>query len=139
MEGNLGSSFAGDKEGHSWGRNGEDREQELAYARTLLDWSGAQTYRTIHTDRPGSTGRGSCGRFPGEADYQRSGLPRDAEGSTAWRHQGKAGEDRDSNRRPVKDNMPSVAHFHPRASTPVPAGLVVLVAGTRTSGTGERY
>ena len=139
MEENLGSNFAGGKEGHSWGRNGEGRGQEWAYGRTLLDRSDAQTYRMIHTDRPGSTGKGSCGRFPGEANYQSLGLPRDAEGSTAWCRQGKAAEDRDSNRRPVEDSMPSVAHFHPRASTPVPAGLVVLVAETRTSGTGGRY
>lgn len=83
MEGNLGSNFVGDKEGHSWGRNGENRGQEWAYAHTLLGWLDAQTYRTIHTDRPGNTGKGSFGRFPEEADYRCLGLLRDAEGSTA--------------------------------------------------------
>ena len=139
MEENLGSNFAGDKEGHSWGRNGEDREQEWAYDRTLLDWLDARTYRMIHTGRPGSTGKGSCGRFPGEADYQCLGLPRDAEGSTAWRRQGKAAEDRDNNRRPVEGSTPSVVHSHSRVSTLVPAGLVVLAAEPRTNGTGGHY
>ena len=139
MEENLGSNFVGGKEVHSWGHNGEDMEQEWAYARTLLGWLGGRTYRTIHTYRPGSTGKGSCGRFPGEADYQCLGLPRDAEGSTAWHRQGKAAEDQDSNRRPVGDNMPSEVHSRPRASTPVPAEQTALGAEFRTRGTGGRY
>ena len=136
---NLGSNFAGDKEGRSWGRNGEDMEQEWTCGCTLLDWLDARTYRTIHTDRPGSTGKGSYGRFPGEADYRCLGLPRDAEGSTAWCHQGKAAEGRGSNRRPVEDSTLSVARLLRHAGTPVLAGPVVLVAGSHRNGTGARY
>lgn len=140
MEGNLGSNFAGDREEHLRGRNGEDREREQAQARIPLGWLDARTYRTIRTCRPGSTGRGSCGRFPEEAGYQSSGPPTGAEGSTAWRRQGKAAEGRDSNKRPVGGSMPWVAQFHPLAGTPVPAGEVVdLGLEFRTSGTGGRY
>ena len=101
---NLGNSSAGGKEGRSWGRNDEGKERERAYGRTLMHLWDGRTYRTSHTDKPGSTGKGSCERFPGEADYQCLGLP--TWGSTAWRRQGKAAEDRDSNRRLVEGNTP---------------------------------
>ena len=115
-------------------------EREQAQAHNLLGWLDARTYKTIHTCKPGNTGRGSCGRFPAGAGYQSSGPPRGAEGSTAWRRQGKAAEGRDSNKRPVDGNMPWVAQSHPPVGTPVPAGEVVeLVLEFRTSGTGERY
>ena len=96
---NLGNNFAGGREGRSWGRNGEGREQEWAYGHNQLHLSDGRTYRMIHTDRPGSTGKGSCEQFPGEADFQCLGLPINAEDSTAWRPQGKTAEGRDSNRR----------------------------------------
>jgi len=134
-EENLGSNFVGGKEGHSCGRNGGGREQEWAYVRTLLSWLDGRTCMTIHSDRPGSTGKGSYGRFPEEADYQCLALPRDAEGSTAWRLQGKAADDRDSNRRPVEDSTPLVGHFRRHASIPVPADPTVLVPGLHMSGT----
>jgi hypothetical protein len=101
---NLGNNFVGDREGHSWGRNGEGRE--CAYGRILLHLWDGRTYRMIHTDKPGSTGKGSCEQFPGEADDQCFGLQTNVEGSTTWRRQGKAAEDRDSNRRLVEGNMP---------------------------------
>ena len=106
----------------------------------LLGWLDARTYRTIRTCTPGSTGRGSCGRFPEEAGYQSSGPPRGAEGSTAWRRQGKAAEGRDSNKRPVKDSTPWVAQFHPLVGIPVPAGgLAGFAVETRTSGSEGHY
>jgi len=75
---------------------------------------------------PGNTGKESYGRFPGEANCQYLGHPRDAEGNTAWRHQGKAAEDRDSNRRPEEDNMALGVHLHPRESKSVPAEPTAL-------------
>ena len=98
---NLGNNFVGDKEGRSWGRNDEGREQEWAYGRTLLHLWDGRTYKMIHSDKPGSNGKGSCERSPGEADYRCLGLLRNAESSTAWRRQGRAAEGRGSNRRPV--------------------------------------
>lgn len=91
---------------------------------------------TLHTGRPGNIGKGSYGQFPGEADYRNLGLPRGAGGSTAWSHQGKAAEDRDSNRRPVKDSMALGARFHRRACTSVLAEPVALIHGFRTDGAG---
>jgi hypothetical protein len=105
MGGNQGNNFVGDKEGHSWGRNGEGKEQEWAYGRTLLQLWDGRTYRMPHIDKPGSTGKGSCEQFPGEADYQCLGLPTNAEGNTAWRLQEKAVEDQDSNRRLEEGSM----------------------------------
>lgn len=106
MGGNLGNNFVGDREGRSYGRNDEGRGQEWAYGRTLLHLWDGRTYRMIHTDKPGSTGKESCEQFPGEADCQWLGLPTNAEGSTAWRRQEKAAEDRDSNRRLDGGSMP---------------------------------
>ena len=57
----------------------------------------------------------------------------------AWRHQGKAAEDRDSNRRPEEDSMASGVHFHPRGRTPVPAEPTAPVLGFRKSGPGGHY
>ena len=89
-----------------------------------------------HTDKPGSIGKGSYEQFPGEANYQFLGLPRDAESNTAWRRQGKAAEDRDSNRRPIEGNKAWVAHFHLHANRPALARPAVLAPVFRTSGTG---
>ena len=106
MEGNPGNNFVGDTEGRSWGRNGEGREREWAYGRILLRLWDGRTYRMIRIDKPGSTGKGSCERFPGEVNCQCLGPLTNADGSTAWRRQGKAAEGRDSNRRLEEGNMP---------------------------------
>lgn len=103
---NLDNNFVEGREGRSWGRNDEGREQGWAYGRTLLRWWDERTYRTTHTDKPGSIGKGSCEQFLGEADYQCLGLPTNAVGNTAWRLQGRAAADRDSNRRPVEGSTP---------------------------------
>jgi hypothetical protein len=131
---NLGNNFVGDKEGHSWGHNGENKELGWAYVRILLDLLDVQTYKMPRSDKPGSTGRESYKQFPEEADYRGLGLPRDVEGSTAWYHQGNAAEDRDSNRRSVEGSMFWEAHSRPHASTPVPAQPAVLGLGFRMRG-----
>lgn len=126
----LDNSFVVDREGRSWDRNGEDTVWERAYVRILLRLSDGQTYRMIHTDKPGSTGKGSCEQSPGEGDYQCLGLLKDAEGSTTWRRQGMAAGGQDSNKRPGKGNMPCVAHFHSHANIHVPAWPAVRTTGT---------
>ena len=85
---------------------------------------------------PGNTGKESYGRFPEEANYQCLGHPTDAEDNTAWHHQGRAAEDRDSNRRPEEDSMTSGVHFRPHASTSGPAEPIALVLGFRKNESG---
>ena len=128
----LGNNFAR-MEGHSLGRNDEDKEQEPAHAHIRWHLSDGRTYRRTHTDKPGSTGKESCEQFPGEGDDQYLGLPKEMDGST-WRRQGKAAEDRDSNKRPVVGSKPWAARSRPRASTLALAQLGGPALGFRTSG-----